>query len=251
MQCVKNKRSNSSSGISKSYESKVIRPLQNRRKEHDCIKEITDATVTMSSDKSTKECSSLLIPRSSDRSKQKTLESVDCHSSSTVLLTPPTTQNKSRPPYTVLVPAIRYSGEHTNSTQCSGENVETMSQREPRVNSLSIEYPLQMTFNLMCRSLILIPTMTPVCNLMCRSLILIPTMISDCLIYCLSLIIHSYPSKNLSAQILWLSPIIQTYPSANLSAQTSRLSLILMLKLSHLNLYLTQLSLISLVITQE
>jgi hypothetical protein len=131
------KRSNSSRGIRKRYESKVIRPLQNRRKEHDCIKEITDATVTMSSDKSTKECSSLLIPRSSDRSKQKTLDTVDCHSSSTVLLTPPTTQNKSRRSYTALVPAIRYSGEHINTTRSSGENIETKSQREPRVNLLS------------------------------------------------------------------------------------------------------------------
>ena len=132
-----NKRSNSSSGIcSRGYESKVIRPLQNRRKEHDCIKEITDATVALSSDKKINESSSLHIPRSSDRSKQKTLDTVECHNSPIVLLTPTTTQNKSRSPPRVPVPVIRHSGEHTNSARRSGENVETMSQREPRVNSL-------------------------------------------------------------------------------------------------------------------
>ena len=138
-----NKRSNSSSGICrKSYESKVIRPLQNRRKEHDCIKEITDETVTMSSDKSTNECSSLLIPRSSDRSKQKTLDTVDCHRSPSVLLTPATTQNKSKPSSIASLPVHNNSGEHItlNSTRRSGENIETMSQREPRANSLPTSY---------------------------------------------------------------------------------------------------------------
>ena len=90
----------------------------------------------MSSDKKIKESSSLLIPRSSDRSKQKTLDPVDCHNSSTVLLTPTTTQNKSSSLPGVPVPVIRNSGEHTNSARRSGENAETMSQREPRVNSL-------------------------------------------------------------------------------------------------------------------
>jgi len=66
-----NNRSNSSSIICrKSYESEVSTPLRNgRRKEPDCRKEITNETVAMSSDKSTNESSSLLIPRRSDQSK--------------------------------------------------------------------------------------------------------------------------------------------------------------------------------------
>ena len=96
----------------------------------------------MSSDISTNECSSLLIPRSSDRSKQKTLDTVDCHSSPSVLLTPSTTQNKSKSSFTVSAPATNYSGEQTtlNSTRHSGENVDVdiTSQRESRVNPLSL-----------------------------------------------------------------------------------------------------------------
>ena len=212
-----NKRSSSSSGICRrSYESKVIRPLQNRRKEHDCIKEITDETVTMSSDKSTNECSSLLIPRSSDRSKQKTLDTVDCHSSPSVLLTPSTTQNKLKSSFTMPASTIRHSGEHTiraimNSTRYSGENVVTTSQRVSRSNSLLFAKDIQSDssksmFN--SGSNLTLPNSDPDPLTLTLTLILILILTLKNLIYHLNLISQSLKlNLNLNLKSICLNPI--------------------------------------------
>jgi len=73
------------------------------------------------------------------------LDTVDCHRSPSVLLTPATTQNKFKSSSTMSTPATSHSGEHTtrptlNLTRRSGENVVITSQKEPRVSSLFIPH---------------------------------------------------------------------------------------------------------------